>query len=55
MNTLPEWFTVKPEGKYTVRNLAAGRTQSLTGRQLRDGLPVELKPGDSLRLLVMPE
>ena len=50
MNTMPEWFTVALEKKYTVRNLTAGSTGRHTGKQLHEGLKLELKAGAELRL-----
>lgn len=53
MNTLPEWFTVEPEGLYTVlRGEEAPRTY--TGRQLHAGLEVSVKAGEPLRIEVTP-
>ena len=54
MNTLPEWFTVEPERSYVVRNLRAGTESTFTGEQLHQGLPLELKDGGEVRLLVSP-
>lgn len=50
MNTMPEWFTVAPRKKYTVRNLTAGSTGRHTGKQLHEGLKLQLKAGAELRL-----
>ena len=52
MNTLPEWFTVEPDGTYTVRNLTTGAETTCSGEHLHDGLPLELEPGVETRLLV---
>ena len=52
MNTLPEWFTVEPDGTYTVRNLTAGAETTCSGEHLHDGLVLELEPGVETRLLV---
>ena len=55
MNTVPEWFTVEPDGTpYRVRNLTAGEAGTFTGKQLREGLTVELQPQKPLRLIVGP-
>jgi hypothetical protein len=54
MNTLPEWFTVEPERSYVVRDLRAGTESTFTGEQLHHGLPLELKGGEAVRLLVSP-
>ena len=53
MNTLPEWFTVELDAAHAVR--AEGKPLGdRTGKQLHEGLPVELKAGRELRLLVRP-
>jgi len=54
MNTLPEWFTVEPDKAYAVRNLASGSEKAWTGKQLHEGLPVELPAGSETRLLIKP-
>jgi len=54
MNTLPEWFTVEPERSYVVRDLRAGTETTFTGEQLHQGLPLEVKAGGEVRLLVSP-
>jgi len=54
MNTLPEWFTVEPERSYIVRDLRAGTETTFTGEQLHQGLPLEVKVGEEVRLLVSP-
>ena len=54
MNTLPEWFTVEPEGVYTVTFVDVGTEASYTGRQLHAGLDISVKAGDTLRLSVAP-
>lgn len=45
MNTLPEWYTVQLDKTYTVKDVAAGAEKTYTGRQLHEGLGVELKAG----------
>jgi hypothetical protein len=57
MNAVPEWFTVEPDKdhQYTVRDVDAGSTRVLTGKALSEGLPVSLKPGKPLRLIVLPD
>jgi len=52
MNTLPEWFTVEPERNYVVKNAADGSEKTRTGKQLHEGLPVELAAGEGVLLLV---
>ena len=52
MNTLPEWYTVEPERKYVVKNLSCGSQKTYTGRELHNGVPIELKSGAENLLLV---
>ena len=54
MNALPEWFTVQPDREYTVSNVGADTEVTYTGKQLHDGLPLELKGGAETRLVVWP-
>ena len=52
LNQFPEWFTAEAGKQYTVRNLPGDSHRELTGRQLRAGVPVTLKPGSAVRLVV---
>jgi len=53
MNTVPEWFTVEPDDTmYVVGDLTAQTVGKCTGRQLHEGLPVEVQAGRPLRLTV---
>jgi len=54
INQFPEWFTAEAAARYTIRGLAAGSQAAFTGKQLAEGVPVELRPGIELRLLVGP-
>ena len=54
INQFPEWFTVEAKKRYTVHDLTSDSTAKYTGRQLRDGMSVECKPGAQLHLLVKP-
>jgi hypothetical protein len=54
MNTIPEWFTVEPEGTYTVSDADGGSKAVYTGRQLHNGLGVSVKAGETLKLTVAP-
>lgn len=51
MNTLPEWFTVTPEGIYLVQRGDAP-PRKYTGRQLHAGLEVAVAAGQRLRITV---
>lgn len=52
MNTLPEWFTVEPKERYNVRNFTEGSSLKRSGKELREGLEVEVKGDKDLLLLV---
>ena len=52
MNTMPEWFTVELEQKYVVRIVSKDSEQTYTGKQLHDGLSIELQAGEEIRLLI---
>ena len=52
MNTLPEWFTVEPAKDYVIKNITNGFEKSYTGKQLHEGLPIELQSGKEMYLLV---
>ncbi len=56
MNTVPEWFTVEPtaDAKYDVLDVDARTARVMTGRTLRDGLPIRIEPDRPLRLIVRP-
>jgi hypothetical protein len=55
INQFPEWFTVEPGARYTVQDLSNGRKQSLTGRELINGLSLSLPAGKEVRLTVIRE
>ncbi|MHC4201967.1 MAG: hypothetical protein ACYSU0_18415 [Planctomycetota bacterium] len=52
MNTMPEWFTVEADTTYVVRNVTDGSRRTFTGRQLSEGLPVDLRAGEERLLLI---
>ena len=52
MNTMPEWYTVEPGEQYVVKNVASGSEQKFSGKQLHEGLPVQLQAGQPQLLLV---
>jgi len=54
INQFPEWFTVEADGQYVVRDAASAKDSPATGRALWEGLPVDLKPGVQVRLIVGP-
>jgi len=56
MNAVPEWFTVEPDDshQYMLEDVEAGSTRAVSGKSLSEGLPILLKPGKPLRLVVSP-
>ena len=52
INQFPEWFTVEAEKRYVVSDLTEGTRRTCTGRQLAEGLRVELGGGVEKRLTV---
>ena len=53
LNGEPEWFTVDPDGAYSVSDLSDGRWTLYAGKDLARGMPVRLGEGDpALRLKV---
>ncbi|MCX5647803.1 MAG: hypothetical protein NTX40_01725 [Planctomycetota bacterium] len=54
INQFPEWFTVQADARYTVRDMTTGAEKTLSGRELQDGIPVELKPGAPVRWRIEP-
>jgi hypothetical protein len=54
INQFPEWFTVQDGRRYAVREMEAGRTQTMTGEQLRAGMPVAITAGATRRYEVTP-
>jgi hypothetical protein len=56
MNSVPEWFTVEPDLShlYEVQEVDVPTRQVVTGKSLHEGLPVRLKRGKPLRLVIQP-
>lgn len=52
INQFPEWFTAHKNEKYTVHDLTAGNTNRYSGKDLQNGLEIELKPGEIRKLIV---
>ena len=50
MNTMPEWFTVEPENKYVLKDVTTGSRMQYTGKQLHEGVPIEIAAGAEQRL-----
>ncbi|MBN1854157.1 MAG: hypothetical protein JW829_15625 [Pirellulales bacterium] len=52
MNTMPEWFTVEERKEYAVVDIASGLEQTVPGKRLHEGLPVELAEGEEKLFLI---
>lgn len=52
INQFPQWFLARSDSQYSVLQLNSGTKAGYSGKQLQDGLPVELAPGVELRLAV---
>jgi len=54
MNTLPEWFTVAQRRRYSILyiNTKSGRIVTKSGKELSEGLEIELKGGQQVRFQV---
>jgi len=52
INAMPEWFTVEMDKQYIVRDLGRDKHATYSGKQLHEGLPLELSAGKE-RLLVI--
>jgi hypothetical protein len=54
INMFPEWFTVQAEARYTIQSLNHSEKQVRTGKELLSGIPLSLKPGEEVRIIVAP-
>jgi hypothetical protein len=52
MNTLPEWFVVDPTSSYTIEDLTTGDNTTVSGAQLHEGIPVDIKAGTETLLRI---
>jgi hypothetical protein len=52
INQFPEWFTAQAGARYEVNNVASSEKLRRDGKELIEGIPVSLKVGEELRLLV---
>ncbi len=50
INQYQQWFTVEPERTYSVSFAQTGITQIFMGKDLIEGLPVTVRPGETLLL-----
>jgi hypothetical protein len=53
INSYPEWFIVERARSYRVRDAATGKTTTVTGEALANGLPVEVRAGRRMELVVV--
>ncbi len=51
MNTMPEWFTVEKMSKYKVKR-PDGSQKIISGKELSEGMNVEIKANKEIRLFV---
>ena len=54
LNQFPEWFVTDSGKEYSLMEVSADVRKQLSGKQLVDGIPLELSPGTELRLSVLP-
>jgi hypothetical protein len=52
MNTMPEWFAVEPEKEYILKDITTNSRSRHTGRQLHNGVPINLRAGKEQCLLL---
>lgn len=54
INQFPEWFTVSEEGVYLLTDVAGQPPETITGRDLLDGMLFSLESGETKSLVVVP-
>jgi len=54
INGFPEWFTVEEGASYVLRDLPAGASRTVDGKEMAGGVPVEVEAGKELRWRVEP-
>ena len=52
INQFPEWFTVKAEERYTIRDLTSNSRSTYTGKELHKGITIDLEGGTERHLLI---
>jgi hypothetical protein len=52
INQFPEWYTVSPAGKYEFSSGNSRETRVFTGKELAEGLPFRMAPGELYRFRV---
>lgn len=55
INQFPEWFTVESEKRYTVHDLTSNLESTYTGKQLREGITLDLHGNAERHLFVRPQ
>jgi hypothetical protein len=53
INQFPEWYTVDPQSTYLVKLFNSRKIYEIQGEKLLSGLPVELKDGENLKILIL--
>jgi hypothetical protein len=52
LNAWPEWFTVDADSRYEIRNMDSDSRQVVSGSLLRNGLPMAVGRGETVRLVI---
>ena len=52
INQFQTWFSVDPARQYTIRNLKDSKAKTRSGQEMAEGIPVEVKPGETIYLVV---
>ncbi len=54
INQFPEWFTVEDNKEYVLTDATVGESKAYTGKDLREGITLNLKPGQEMRIVARP-
>jgi hypothetical protein len=52
INQFPEWFTVKPEHKYSLRDLSGKIRMVVSGEDMAGGIPLSIGKGERMLLVI---
>jgi len=52
INQFQSWFSVKLDKKYQLTNFSRNNTKTVTGKMLSEGIEMDLKPGETIYLIV---
>ena len=52
INQFPEYFTVEKEKNYSVSSNKSYLNQTISGKELQQGLPVRIKSGSTIKLII---